>query len=60
MQERDVQLQSVEVESLGEHLSCLRLCDAESLAAMRRSIEQYGQLSALTLFRCGRRRSARP
>ena len=46
-------LQSVEIESLGERLSCLRLCDAESLAQMRCSIEQHGQLSALTLFRMG-------
>jgi ParB-like chromosome segregation protein Spo0J len=53
MQEHEVQLQSVEVESLGERLSCLRLRDADALAAMRRSIEQYGQLSALTLFRAG-------
>jgi ParB-like chromosome segregation protein Spo0J len=53
MQGRDVQLQSVEVEGLGERLSCLRLCDAESLAQMCRSFEQHGQLSALTLFRPG-------
>lgn len=53
MQEHPVQLLSVEVESLGERLSCLRLSDADSLAQMRRSIERHGQLSALTLFRAG-------
>lgn len=40
----------VELAALGERLSALRLCDAEALATMRRSLEQHGQLSALTLF----------
>jgi ParB-like chromosome segregation protein Spo0J len=40
----------VEIAALGERLSALRLCDADALAAMRRSLEQHGQLSALTLF----------
>ncbi len=40
----------VEIAALGERLSALRLCDAEALATVRRSLEQYGQISALTLF----------
>lgn len=40
----------VEIATLGERLSALRLCDADALTAMRRSLEQHGQLSALTLF----------
>jgi ParB-like chromosome segregation protein Spo0J len=40
----------VEIAPLGERLSALRLCDAEALAAVRRSLEQHGQLAALTLF----------
>jgi ParB-like chromosome segregation protein Spo0J len=42
--------QLIEVESLGERLSALRLCDCAALAAMRRSLEDHGQLSALVLF----------
>lgn len=40
----------VEIAGLGERLSALRLCDAAALAAVRRSLEQHGQLAALTLF----------
>lgn len=40
----------VEIAPLGERLSALRLCDAEALALVRRSLEQHGQLAALTLF----------
>lgn len=40
----------VEIAALGERLSALRLCDAESLTTIRRSLEQHGQLAALTLF----------
>jgi len=40
----------VELAPLGERLSALRLCDAEALAALRRSLDQHGQLAALTLF----------
>src|ERR1700733_5394209 len=40
----------IEIATLGERLSALRLCDADALTAMRRSLEQHGQLSALTLF----------
>jgi ParB-like chromosome segregation protein Spo0J len=42
--------QKVELARLGERLSALRLCDAEALATLRRSLEQHGQLAALTLF----------
>jgi ParB-like chromosome segregation protein Spo0J len=40
----------VELASLGERLSGLRLCSAEALTAMRRSLERHGQLGAVTLF----------
>jgi ParB/RepB/Spo0J family partition protein len=43
--ERDVALGE-----LGEALASLRLCDASALEAMRRSLAQHGQLSALSLF----------
>lgn len=42
--------QLIEVEALGERLSALRLCDCAALTAMRRSLEEHGQLSALVLF----------
>ena len=40
----------VEIAPLGERLSALRLCDAEALTTVRRSLEQHGQLAAVTLF----------
>lgn len=40
----------VEIAPLGERLSALRLCEAMAITTMRRSLEQHGQLSALTLF----------
>jgi ParB-like chromosome segregation protein Spo0J len=40
----------VEIAALGERLSTLRLCDAEALTTVRRSLEQHGQLAALTVF----------
>jgi len=40
----------VEIASLGERLSALRLCDAEAVTTLRRSLEQHGQLAALTLY----------
>ena len=40
----------VEIAPLGERLAPLRLCDATALAAVRRSLERHGQLTALTLF----------
>lgn len=41
---------AVEIATLGEQLSALRMCDAASLASVRRSLEQHGQLAPLTLF----------
>jgi len=43
--ERDVDLAE-----LSDGLTALRLCDASALEAMRRSLERYGQLSAVHLF----------
>jgi ParB-like chromosome segregation protein Spo0J len=40
----------VEIAPLGERLSALRLCDAEALTTVRRSLETHGQLAAVTLF----------
>ena len=40
----------VEIAELGERLAALRLCDADAVTTMRRSLEQHGQLAALTLF----------
>ena len=43
-------MRRVEIATLGERLSALRLCEAEALTTMRRSLEQHGQLVAVTLF----------
>ncbi|HVQ62507.1 MAG TPA: ParB N-terminal domain-containing protein [Burkholderiales bacterium] len=43
-------LRTVEISALGERLSALRLCEPASLAAVRLSLQQHGQLTALTLF----------
>jgi ParB-like chromosome segregation protein Spo0J len=43
----------VEIAPLGERLSALRLCEATAVTAVRRSLEQHGQLSAVTLFAAG-------
>jgi len=40
----------IEVSTLGEQLSLLRVCDASQLATMRGSLERHGQLAAITLF----------
>ena len=40
----------VEIARLGERLSALRLCDAAALTTVRRSLEEHGQLAAVTLF----------
>jgi ParB-like chromosome segregation protein Spo0J len=40
----------IAIATLGERLAPLRLCDATALAAVRGSLERYGQLTALTLF----------
>ena len=50
MHEAHTATRMVEIATLGERLSALRLCEADALATMRRSLEQHGQLSALTLF----------
>jgi hypothetical protein len=50
MHELHAATRMVEIAALGERLSGLRLCDAEALSAVRRSLEQYGQLAAVTLF----------
>ncbi len=40
----------VRVDALGERLGALRLCEAESLSAMRQSLTQHGQLQAAVVF----------
>ena len=40
----------VRVETLGERLGALRLCESDALARMRRSLERHGQMSAVVLF----------
>jgi hypothetical protein len=40
----------VDVAELGERLSALRLCDRAALAAMRRSLEEHGQLTTVVVF----------
>jgi hypothetical protein len=50
MHELHAATRMVEIAALGERLSALRLCDAEALSVVRRSLEQYGQLAAVTLF----------
>lgn len=53
MHEPHSETRLVQIAPLGERLSALRLCDATALAAVRRSLVQHGQLSALTLFIAG-------
>jgi len=43
----------VRIESLGERLGALRLCEPEAVAGVRRSLERHGQLSALSVFAPG-------
>ena len=47
------QMRDVALDSLGERLSVLRLCGPDATQAMRRSLEQYGQLTTITMFRDG-------
>lgn len=42
--------QSVRIETLGERLGALRLCEPDAVASMRRSLERHGQLSPLAVF----------
>jgi ParB-like chromosome segregation protein Spo0J len=51
--QRASEVRTVELGTLGERLSSLRLCEASSLEAVRRSLERHGQLSAVTLFGSG-------
>jgi ParB-like chromosome segregation protein Spo0J len=41
---------TVRVEELGERLGALRLCEAEALARMQRSLASVGQVSAISVF----------
>jgi len=50
MHEAHTATRMVEIAHLGERLSALRLCDAAALTTVRRSLEQHGQLAAVTLF----------
>jgi ParB-like chromosome segregation protein Spo0J len=43
-------MRQVEIAPLGERLAPLRLCNPSALTALLGSLEQHGQLSALTLF----------
>ncbi len=53
MPELHTETRMVEIAPLGERLSTLRLCEATALTTVRRSLEQHGQLTALTLFAAG-------
>lgn len=50
MHEAHTATRIVEIADLGERLSALRLCDAAALTTVRRSLEEHGQLAAVTLF----------
>src|SRR4051812_43446119 len=50
MQEPFTATRRVEIARLGERPSAPPVCDAEALTTVRRSLEQHGQLTALTLF----------
>jgi ParB-like chromosome segregation protein Spo0J len=43
----------VRVETLGERLAALRLCEPDAVTSMRRSLERHGQLSPLAVFAAG-------
>lgn len=47
------EVRDVEVGSLGERLSALRVADPSALEAMQRSLERHGQLTALVVFAHG-------
>ena len=53
MAQAAAETRQVEIAALGERLSALRLCEATAVAMVRRSLEQHGQLSAVTLFAAG-------
>lgn len=50
MSESQAEMQTVELAALGERLSALRLCESAALETVRRSLDEHGQLSALTVF----------
>lgn len=50
MHEPSTATRRVAIATLGERLSALRLCEAEAVTVVRRSLDQYGQLAAVTLF----------
>jgi ParB-like chromosome segregation protein Spo0J len=50
MKEAPEELCRVELGELGERLSALRLRESARVDALRRSLEQHGQLSSLTVF----------
>jgi ParB-like chromosome segregation protein Spo0J len=50
MPEADTETRLVDIAALGERLSALRLCERSALRAMRRSLEEHGQLGTLVLF----------
>lgn len=50
MPEHDTDTRLVDIDTLGERLAALRLCDRSALSAMRRSLEEHGQLTALVMF----------
>lgn len=51
--EAGTEVRDVEVGSLGERLSALRVADPSALEAMQRSLERHGQLTALVVFAHG-------
>jgi ParB-like chromosome segregation protein Spo0J len=53
MAETHAEMQTVAITALGERLSALRLCESAALEMVRRSLDQHGQLSALTVFAPG-------
>ena len=50
MQTPKEQEHDIDLAGLGDSLAALRLCDASALEAMRRSLGQHGQLTALRAF----------
>jgi ParB-like chromosome segregation protein Spo0J len=53
MHDSHAEVQTVELSALGERLSALRLCESAALETVRRSLDEHGQLSALTVFAPG-------
>jgi ParB-like chromosome segregation protein Spo0J len=53
MQVGEATERTVRVEVLGEQLAALRLCEADALARMQRSLASVGQVSAISVFTGG-------